>query len=149
VALLRGPPVPGFVTIPNGPLLPAGAADARAPLFEAILSLGTGALKMPGDAGSFLHFERLVHIAELLGSTLPLPPNAHTANDFRFLLAPILATTPSAAVWNIDGVFYTVAAHEACYQILNWFKESCDALDATTHPQAIGLRKLALRRRWG
>lgn len=130
---------------PAAPLVGSGPTDPRTNFFQALQVLLASGLRFPANAGAFLHFERLVHATELLGSTFSLPPDPRTADEARFLLAPLLAPIPGRAGWNIDGSNFTAAAHEACYEILNWFKDRCDTVSTGKHPQARALKELARR----
>ena len=135
---LREPAAVG-TAIPFGELLPTGPNDTRPPLFGAL-----HALMAPGlQSNSYLNFEHLVHVAEQLASMMPIPSHPKTVDPFRFWLAPLFDVKHSN--WNVHGATYAAAASEACYEILDWFKTTCDAVSLPTHPLARGIKQLALK----
>lgn len=120
-----------------GSLIETGPGDARRPLFEAIRD----ALASKRAHPEAIHFEELVHTAELLGSALPIP--AKRADRFRSYLEPFTDVNSAYAHWNIESG-YSTAASEACYEILDVVQSACSAVDPAKNA-SLALASLAQR----
>jgi len=116
------------------------ANDSRKPFFEALSGLLESRFERPRD---HLHFERLIHVAELLASHFPLAHPFGGDDENRSLLAPMIQIREGLQPWDVLG--YDLVAFAACRFVLDYVANFCNGKDAGSKSMVKGVKLLANR----